>query len=291
MFQAREAKVAAVTPAILETIAVTALAAMGFVLGRWFSGLKSRWWVAGFVIPFALLVLIGSTRRYSGFEFVPPMAWLVKGRMEFALAGLITTMVLTTPLLRLPKASTRRLVFIFMVLIVGTTSVWPFLAPAFNRRMLEAMQTRFDEDGVCRQNTQYTCGPAAAVSALRRLGFPAEEGELAILAHTSTAIGTPADLLCAALQKRYAAEGLDCEYRHFRSVREMKNAGVILAVTKFALFVDHYVTVIDVTDHELQVADPFYGRRRYSVEDFERQWRFCGIVLKLRGDDVREKSL
>src|SRR5688572_17139654 len=275
--------------AIWETIAVTMLAAIGFVLGRWFSGLKNRWWLAGFLIPFALLVMIGSTRRYSGFEFVPPMAWLVQGRMEFALAGFITTMVLTTPLMRLPKASTRRLVFVFMAFVVGTTSVWPFLAPAFNRGMLEKMQTRFDEHGVCRQNTEYTCGPAAAVSALRRLGFPAEEGELAILAHTSAAIGTPPDLLCAALQKRYAGEGLDCEYRHFRSVSELDRYRVVLAVTKFALFVDHYVTIIDFTDKEIIVADPFYGKRTYPLAEFKRQWRFCGIVLTRRVTDAQEK--
>ena len=267
--------------AIFETIGVTVLAVIGLLLGRWFSGLKKWWWL-GFAIPFALLLMIGSTRRYSGFEFVPPMAWLVRGRTEFALAGFITTMVLTTPVVRLPRVSTRRLVYAFMAVVVFTTSVWPFLAPAFNRKALEAMQTRFDAEGVCRQNTEYTCGPAAAVTALRQLGFPAEEGELAILAHTSTAIGTPPDLLAAALQKRYAAEGLKCAYRHFRSVEELKDAGLVLAVTKFARFIDHYVTVLEVSDTEVKVADPFYGKRTYSRERFREQWRFCGIVLKRR---------
>jgi predicted double-glycine peptidase len=268
--------------ALFETVVVTGLAGIGFLLGRWFSGLKKWWWV-GFAIPFALLVMIGSTRRYSGFEFVPPTAWLVQGRMEFALAGLITTMVLTTPVMRLPKASTRRFVYVFMGFVVVATSVWPFLAPVVNRGALMAMKTQFDQDGVCRQNTVYTCGPAAAVTALRQLGFAAEEGELAILAHTSTAIGTPPDLLAAALQKRYAAEGLDCEYRHFRGVEELKEVGVVLAVTKFALFVDHYVTVLEVTASEVRVADPFYGKRTYSRDAFREQWRFCGIVLR-RGE-------
>jgi len=267
--------------AILETVAVTGLAAIGFWLGRWFSRLNKWWWV-GFVIPFVLLVMIGSTRRYSGFEFVPPMAWLVQGRMEFALAGFITTMVLTTPVMKLSRASTRRFVYVFMAFVVVMTSVWPFLAPVFNQDALRAMQTQFDDDGVCRQNTGYTSGPAAAVTALRQLGFAGEEGELAILANTSTAIGTPPDLLSAALQKRYAGEGLECTYRHFRSVDELKDAGVVMVVTEFALFVDHYVTVLEVTDTEVKVADPYYGRRTYSREEFREQWRFCGIVLKRR---------
>jgi hypothetical protein len=267
--------------AILETIGVGVLAAVGFAFGGWFAALK-RWWWIGFLIPFLLLVMIGSTRRYSRFEFMPPMAWLVQGRMEFALAGFITTMVLTTPMMRVRTASTRKFVCVFMAFLVVVTSVWPFLAPVFNRATLRAMQTRFDEDGVCRQNTEYTCGPAAAVTALRRMGWTAEEGELALLAHTSTAIGTPPDLLCAALQKRYASEGLDCTYRHFRNVNELKDAGLTLAVIKFALFVDHYVAVVGVTEKEVQVADPYFGKQTYSVNDFCKRWRFCGIVLARR---------
>jgi hypothetical protein len=32
---------------------------------------------------------------------------------------------------------------------------------------LAALTTRLDADGVCRQSNHYTCGPAAAVTALR----------------------------------------------------------------------------------------------------------------------------
>jgi ABC-type bacteriocin/lantibiotic exporter with double-glycine peptidase domain len=133
---------------------------------------------------------------------------------------------------------------------------------------------------VCRQNTSYTCGPAAAVTGLRALGFPAEEGELAILANTSMAIGTPPDLLCAALQKRYAPEGLDCRYRHFDSIATLKNEGLTLAIIKFAFLVDHYVAVLEVTDRKVIVGDPFFGKQEYTHQEFSAKWRDCGIVLK-----------
>jgi len=69
-------------------------------------------------------------------------------------------MVLTTPLSRLPLRRDRILVAVLMVALVGGTSVWPFLAPAFNQRELAALRTRLDADGVCLQGTGYTCGPA-----------------------------------------------------------------------------------------------------------------------------------
>lgn len=265
---------------LVETLGVLLLAAIGFALGRWFGNLRSRGWVLGFGIPFVLLLLIGSTRRYSRFEFVPPMSWLVSGRTEFALSGFITTMLLATPVVRLPRPSTRKYIYLFMGLIVFSTSVWPFIAPAFNRTFLQSIRTQIDGDGVCRQNSSYTCGPAAAVTGLRHLGFPAEEGELAMLANTSTAIGAPPDLLCAALQNRYASEGLDCTYQHFDSIAALKQQGLTLAIIKFAFFVDHYVAVLEVTDSKVIVGDPFLGKETYTHQDFSEKWRHCGIVLK-----------
>jgi predicted double-glycine peptidase len=139
--------------------------------------------------------------------------------------------------------------------------------------------THLDRDGICRQSSDYNCGPAAAVTALRRLGFPAEEGTIAILAHTSSAIGTPPDVLCAALQKHYGPSGLKCEYRHFRSLADLKNGHITLAVVKFGLLVDHYVTLLEITDKNVIVGDPIQGKLCYSHEQFSKKWRFVGLIL------------
>ena len=92
---------------------------------------------------------------------------LMAGRTEFVLTALAGTTVLTTPLSRLPRRRDRVAVTLLMLCVVSQVAVWPFLAPAFNRAELEAIKTRIDPEGVCLQNTDYTCGPAAAVTALR----------------------------------------------------------------------------------------------------------------------------
>jgi predicted double-glycine peptidase len=139
-----------------------------------------------------------------------------------------------------------------------------------------------DSDGVCLQTTGYTCGPAAAVTALRRLGFKADEGQLAILTHCTSFTGTPPDILADSLQSRYGRNGLRCEYRGFRDVAELKNAGLTLAVVKFNFIVDHYVTVLAVNDHTVTIGDPLYGLTEMSRHDFEDMWRFCGVALARR---------
>jgi ABC-type bacteriocin/lantibiotic exporter with double-glycine peptidase domain len=166
-----------------------------------------------------------------------------------------------------------------MVLIVTEFSVLPFLAPAFYLKKLAALQTHVDSEGVCRQNTDYTCGPAAAVTALRRLGFPAEEGELAVRCRTNPFSGTAPDVLCEVLRERYGPLGLRCQYRPFASIDELKQAGLTLAVVKFGWLVDHYVTVLEVTDQAVVVGDPLAGRVTLSHQEFAARWRKVGVVL------------
>jgi hypothetical protein len=263
----------------LETGGVVLLGIVGVALGCWFSRLPRLYWTLGYFIPLTLILLIGLAYRFRTLELCPPFCWLMTGRREFALTALTGTMVLTAPLSRLRLRRDRAATRLLMVLIFFQVAVWPFLAPAFNRARLAALKTRMDSDGVCLQNTDYTCGPAAAVTALRRLGFPAEEGEIAILCNTSTALGTPPDILCRALQIRYRPDGLTCDYRAFESVKELKRSGYTLALMKFAFLLDHYVTVLDLDDQNVTVADPLNGRQTLTHADFAKKWRFVGVVL------------
>ena len=267
----------------LESSGVLVLGIVGVALGCCFSRLPKLYWSLGYFIPLTLIVLVGLAYRFRTLELCPPFCWLMTGRREFALTALISTMVLTTPISRLRLRRDRVATRLLMVWVVFQVAAWPFLAPAFNRDKLAALKTRIDSDGVCLQNTDYTCGPAAAVTALRRLGFPAEEGEIAILCKTSTAMGTPPDILCRALQNRYGADGLSCDYRAFKSVNELKRTGYTLALMKFAFLLDHYVTVLNVDDRYVTVGDPLNGRQTLTYTEFAKKWRFVGVVLNRNG--------
>jgi len=264
----------------LESAAVTMLAVAGVLLGRWFSSLPKPYWTFGYFIPLVLMVIYGVAARNPVLTLDPPISWMMMGRNKFAVIGFIATMVLTTPLSRLPGKRARAYVAVLMAVVVSLLSVWPFLAPAFNRTYLSRLQTRMDADGICRQSNDYNCGPAAAVTALRKLGLPAEEGEIAILAYTSTATGTPPDILARALRERYAKDGLLSEYRVFKSVDELKEAGLTLAVIKHSLLLDHYVTVLEFTDDHVVVGDPMKGKLALAREEFEKNWRFVGVTLR-----------
>ena len=233
----------------------------------------------GYFIPLGLILLYCIAIFEPQLTMLPPLSWMLIGRCRFVCFNFIATMVLSAPLARLPQKR-NRIVVCLLIAVLTSLSIVPFLAPAFNRSYLASLKTRVDPDGVCRQSNEYTCGPAAAVTALRKLGFPAEEGEIAILAHTTSLTGTEPDVLAKVLRQRYGAAGLVAEYRAFKSIEELKDAGLTVAILKFNALQDHCVTIFGVQTNGVSVADPLTGLNIVPTEGFEEKWQFVGIVLK-----------
>jgi hypothetical protein len=264
----------------LETVGIILVALLGVFLGKVLSRPRKNYWIAGYFLSFLLILFLAITRYSNSLAFAPLFVWITAGRVKFVIFSLAATMGLTTPLSRLPYKFERVTIYILMILVVVWFSVLPFLAPALIKGRLANLTTRLDSNGICFQTTGYTCAPAAAVTALRKLGLPAQEGEIAILSHTSPVVGTLPGCLQAALQNRYGDEGLRCQYRRFDSIAQLKDVGVILAVVKSALLSDHCVAVLEVSDRMITVADPIVGKESLSHKQFEKIWRFSGIVLK-----------
>ena len=143
------------------------LAVAGGAVGYWCSrGRKARW-AAGYVVSLLFLLIIGAARRFPSLESRPPFAWIMAGRFEFALLAPVFAMLVMTLLSRLPRKNERILLGVLMVALISTSSVLPFLLPALNYEYLAGLTTIVDPNGVCIQSNGYTCGPAAAVTALR----------------------------------------------------------------------------------------------------------------------------
>jgi len=264
----------------LETVGVILVASLGVVLGRVFSRFRKLYWTSGYFLPFLLIVMLLLVRFNNGLGFVASFSWMVAGRMRFIILALVVTMGLTTPLSRLPNKFEKMAICILMVVVVVWFSVLPFFVPALIKNHLSSIETRLDSSGICLQTTSYTCGPAAAVTALGKLGLPASEGEIAVLSYSSPVAGTLPSCLCAALEDRYAADGLECQYLRFDSVSQLRDKGVTLAVVRDGFLSSHCVTVLEVSDDMITVADPVVGRRSMLHKQFEKKWRFAGIVLK-----------
>jgi len=265
---------------LIETVVVVALAALGFLAGHMFSRLRKPYWLIGYVPPLALILTVAMPKWVYALIFVAPFSWVTAGRREFVVFSVACTMLFGTILPGAPTRRIRNLLIAFMVVAVVSFGVLPFLMPAICRSTLAGIDTYTTEDGICLQQTSYTCGAAAAVTALARFGVQAGEGELAILSHTNRLAGTPPDSLCMALQERYGPKGLSFEYRRFRSISDLRGAIPTIAVIDYTALVDHYVTVLEVTEDSVVVGDPLKGKRSLTHEEFRGIWHFCGITVE-----------
>ncbi len=265
----------------LETIGIVLIALLGVFLGKMFSRPRQAvYWMTGYLLSISLIFFLLITRFSDSLAFTQPFLWISAGRVKFVIFSLAVTMGLTAPISRLPYKFEKAAVYVLMIVIVVWFSVLPFLVPALIQNRLANLTTLLDASGNCFQTTDYTCAPAAAVTALGKLGFTAQEGEIAILAHTSPVVGTLPGCLQSALQNRYGDKGLKCQYRRFDSVAQLKDAGLTLAVVKSAFLTDHCVAVLEVGDRMITIADPAGGKILMSYKQFEQIWRFSGIVLK-----------
>jgi predicted double-glycine peptidase len=263
-----------------ETAGVILIVVLGAIIGRICSRLRHPHWGWGYFVPLSLILFLIFTGHPGLKVTLPVLAWATAGRARFVIIGFAVTMGCFTLIGRLKKRLEKAVVCAVMLAIVAWVSVMPFAVPALIKNDLRALKTKIDDDNLCFQSTDFTCGPAAAVTALRRLGLTAQEGEIAVLAHTSPAVGTLPWSLYKAIKNQYTAQGIDCELRRFDSVNQLSEADATLAVVKDAFLVDHCVAVLEVDKDYVTIADPVLGRQKLSHKAFETMWRFYGITLK-----------
>jgi predicted double-glycine peptidase len=256
----------------------------GVCIGRKLSRATGLYRAFGYVVPFALIGLILAGKYCGPLAFYKPLSWLTAGQFRFTALALVITLGLTAPMPHLKYKWEKVFVAIVMVLFVICFSILPSLAPAMLYNEFSNLETTMNRDGVCMQSKDYTCGPAAAVTALRKLGFDAEEGQLAIRSRTSPLTGTLPKNLYDAISDIYKKDDLQCQFRRFDSINELANGGITLVILQDAFMLDHCVAVLDVSKDAVRIADPSIGEFSIPIERFEKAWRFAGIVLKRTQD-------
>ncbi len=264
---------------LLETTAIILAAGIAIYLAHTLSKRPGTLWIIAYSCGLSLIALLVAARCCNCLKFTQPFSWLVTGRAKIIVLCMGVTLGLTSPLSRLRNRFEKAAVCTLMTVVLVWFCVLPFLYPALTCSKLSTLDNNLDSDGICRQTTDYTCGPAAAVTALQTLGLHAREGQLAVLSHSSPVLGTLPRCLCKAIKARYPREIINCSYQRFNSIDELKNNLPALAVLKRRVFWDHCVAVLEVSDKSVVFADPVEGKKRILTAEFEQMWRFTAISI------------
>ena len=134
-------------------------------------------------------------------------------------------------------------------------------------------------DGVCRQTTDFSCGPAAAVTLLHCYDLEATEAEMAELCWTNAAIGTDELCFVRGLRKRLVGRTLQPKIRNANWERLIAHGEPAAVTTKQRPLLEHWVVVLHADDRRVVVGDPSGGRSVMRAEEFRRVW--TGVMVTL----------
>lgn len=263
-----------------ELLLLLGLSAAGYFLARWMRKNASL----RFIGPSVALVLLAAVILFKLFE----PAWAADFGYYFCFgSGLCYLTAFCIPLGiaavldRVPTRSRRIVAGIFSVLVLLVAAYVPAAAALWVRADLASSVTTFTPNGVCLQNTDYTCGPAAAVTALDQLGIDADESDIAMAVRTSPWTGTRIGDLGHYLNTAYRAQGLSCRIRKLDSLDQLAGIGPAptLVSLKESPILEHCVAVLEVSEHGVTLADPWIGIRTMSPVQFRRQWTGRALIL------------
>ncbi|HER19614.1 MAG TPA: hypothetical protein ENO14_01055, partial [Chromatiales bacterium] len=177
------------------------VAVCGVFLANALSCRPKAWWM-GCALPLVLLALL-TIGRLSWITTATVLHRIAVSQWRYPLLALAISLGLWTCVPRLRFMWQRRLLIGMMGAFLLWFCVVPFATAAVLASDLSRLPNRFDAHGICRQSRPYTCGPAAAVTALRALGLPADEGRLAWLSRSTPFSGTLPQTLAHVLQTQY----------------------------------------------------------------------------------------
>lgn len=263
-----------------ETLGIALIAVVGYILGQWASRQSTASRIFAMCAAFAVVGLILLARQGNLWGAMPFLRPIATSRLRFVLLAFAVTLGLTAPLRQLSSFIARLATCVVMCGFITILISLPFVGPAMIQSDLAGTPTRIDTDGVCRQSLPFTCGPAAAVTALNRLGIEAAEGPLAMQARTSPVIGTSPWNLYQTLKSQYSEEGIEFSFLYMNSIDLLPPDAILLAVVRDAQVSDHCVAVLSVSESAVTIADPMAGLIRIPRASFSRQWRNCGILMQ-----------
>jgi len=161
------------------------------------------------------------------------------------------------------------------------------------------MYGKADKTGYCRQTTDDTCSPAAAVMLLNSKGITADEAEMAALCLSRAGKGTSELGLLRGLVQKSAPNGWRVRMINSTPAELHLLAGpALLAVglsrtapkkivekmREFGWEPGQYHSVVvmggDATGKWLDVADPSYGREKWPAEHLAVLWNGRALVLE-----------
>jgi len=158
----------------------------------------------------------------------------------------------------------------------------PYLKPILRPRAALTGQEQWNGE-VCLQSTASTCGPASAVTILKRLGVNATEEELACEAFTS-ATGSENWYLARAIRRR----GMQTRFA-FSKTMDSPAPAIVGVRLRDSGNAGHFIALLEKHGDQCVFGDPMEGLVSGSMTQLSGKYDFTGFMLCIqRGAEPRQ---
>jgi len=260
----------------MNLLGALALVAALVAFSLTFRTAKNRSWKvrAGWLLAMGLLSFPACMMALYYLHVLPEWAWFYTFRSwpgsEFCVVPLGAASALFATFLP------RVLLVLPLSAFLGSSLI-PYLKPVVSP-IQESDFADHWENGVCRQSTFSTCGPASLATILREHGVQVTERQIARSAHSYQG-GTEAWYLA-----RYArTKRMETHFVFRESFDPQVSFPAIVGVKIGAS--GHFIAVLDCVGEKVTVADPLYGRETLSLGEFHKRYRFTGFHLAVARTD------
>jgi predicted double-glycine peptidase len=262
----------------IELILIAGLAFLGLLIGVQMSRLGKHVGLATCLGSVACVFLLAGLCRMPGYSESPILFAIAAGRAKLALLGFIVPLGLAAAKPYLLFRWEQWIVLGLIAISIFCFSVFPFLGSAVAAGQFQGIPPHGENNGFFRQSTSFTCGPAAAATALHRLGVTASESQLAILGRSCPVIGTTDYELLRSIETAAAGQ-VKCQYYLSKAKLTLDDDQVFLAILTQKSIINHCVAVLSVTDDTVVFADPAEGILSQPKEQFLSTWSGKGILI------------
>ena len=262
-----------------ELIQISVLISGLFLVAQYLGSRSRRLAELCCLISILIISLIWILHLLHLYTLFSALDWITLSRLKFILLAAAVTFGLAAGLNTITSFWRRMAVRASLIVFLYVFIVLPFVIPAAIQNETRTLPLLLEGHGFCIQSRPYTCGPAAAVSALSRVGISAREGQIALGSRTAPLLGTNMWDLYKTVERICEKEHIPCSYQRMADLDQLPPNSICMVSIKAGTFVSHCVTVLNYNDRYVTLADPAVGLRYMTRREFNNTWYHTAVIL------------
>jgi predicted double-glycine peptidase/uncharacterized membrane protein len=268
-------------PWMEDTLALVVALALGITSALGVLKVRHKWmWISWFLALCLGAFTLGMLGRYPEWAQRTGTSSILWHHSIYIVNAFLFSALFVLIFANWTNSRSKPLLYLLGTVTILKLGILPGLGYVLDLDHWNKSKTLVDQDGVCRQSTDYSCGPAAVVTALMRLGIQVSESEIALASRANSFGGTqPLNLLLAIHSLNSPEHPLQARILTPGSIENIPTSSPAVALVKHSQFNNHYVCILGSYGDKFLIADPDRGAGLMSRPKFSEI--YLGLIIQI----------